>query len=148
MPPPSDHAECVRDRRFRAEPEGSRSDGGFGGPGLAGFLGRRRSLDRRAGRGVGLDLQFSPDVRLGLDAWFGFQLDLVIAFGRAAELAPDHPGPPYFLGLAYAQGGQMDQAVEIWTRLLARSPADAPWRAQVEARLAEVQQMSAAPPRP
>lgn len=61
-----------------------------------------------------------------------------LAFERAAKLAPDHPGPPYFTGLAYAQAGQFDRARDIWTRLLARAPANAPWRANVVNRLAEL----------
>jgi len=61
-----------------------------------------------------------------------------LAFERAAKLAPDHPAPPYFTGLAYAQAGQFDRARDIWTRLLARAPANAPWRANVVNRLAEL----------
>ena len=61
-----------------------------------------------------------------------------LAFERAAKLAPDHPAPPYFTGLAYAQAGQFDRARDIWTQLLARAPANAPWRANVVNRLAEL----------
>lgn len=61
-----------------------------------------------------------------------------LAFKRAATLSPDHPGPPYFLGLAYAQSGQLERADAIWSDLLARAPANAPWRVEVERRLSEV----------
>lgn len=61
-----------------------------------------------------------------------------LAFSRAAGIAPDHPGPPYFMGLALAQSGQVDRAAAIWRALLARAPADAPWRKDVEQRLAEI----------
>lgn len=61
-----------------------------------------------------------------------------LAFERAARIAPQHPGPPFFLGLAYAQAGQGEAARETWQRLLATTPADAPWRDQVEQRLAEL----------
>jgi cytochrome c-type biogenesis protein CcmH len=64
-----------------------------------------------------------------------------LAFERAATIAPDHPGPPFFMGLAYAQAGQLDRAQAVWQALLERSPKDAPWRAEVEQRLAELQQM-------
>jgi cytochrome c-type biogenesis protein CcmH len=64
-----------------------------------------------------------------------------LAFERAAKIAPDHPGPPFFMGLAYAQAGQFDRAETIWRDLLARAPADAPWRADVEQRLGEIAQM-------
>lgn len=62
----------------------------------------------------------------------------IYAFQRAAEIAPDHPGPPFFLGLAYAQQGQFDQARAIWSDLLKRAPADAPWKADLEARIAQL----------
>jgi cytochrome c-type biogenesis protein CcmH len=57
------------------------------------------------------------------------------AFDRAARIAPDHPAPPFFKGLALAQGGRFDDAEKLWTGLLARAPADAPWRSDVQARL-------------
>lgn len=57
------------------------------------------------------------------------------AFVRAAEIAPDHPAPPYFLGLAYAASGDFGSAARIWRILLERTPADAPYRKLVEIRL-------------
>ena len=65
------------------------------------------------------------------------------AFDRAAAIAPDHPGPPFFLGLAYAQAGQIDKAEAVWRELLARTPADAPWRADLVQRLAVIEQVRA-----
>lgn len=60
------------------------------------------------------------------------------AFQKAANLAPDHPGPPFFMGLALAQSGKFAQARAIWSALLERSPPDAPWRADLESRLAQL----------
>lgn len=60
------------------------------------------------------------------------------AYRRAAEAAPEHPGPPYFLGLALAQSGRFDQAREIWVKLLGQTPADAPWRADLLDKLARL----------
>lgn len=60
------------------------------------------------------------------------------AFQRAAEIQPDHPGPPFFVGLALAQTGQTDKAAAIWRELLARTPPEAPWRADLEMRLAQL----------
>jgi len=57
------------------------------------------------------------------------------AFQKAANLAPDHPGPPFFMGLALAQTGRLAEARTLWAELLARSPADAPYRADLQARL-------------
>jgi len=54
------------------------------------------------------------------------------AFARAAELAPRHPAPPFFLGLAEARSGQPAQAVTRWRAILAHAPADASWRPLVE----------------
>jgi cytochrome c-type biogenesis protein CcmH len=57
------------------------------------------------------------------------------AYRKAAQVAPDHPGPPFFLGLAMAQSGRFEEARGLWTDLLARTPADAPWRATLQERL-------------
>ena len=54
------------------------------------------------------------------------------AFLRAAELAPGHPAPPFFLGLAEARSGRPAQAVARWRDILAKAPADATWRPLVE----------------
>lgn len=59
-----------------------------------------------------------------------------MAFDRAAKLSPEHPAPPFFMGMALAQSGQFDRAAEMWGRLLMRAPADAPWREDLEMRLA------------
>lgn len=60
------------------------------------------------------------------------------AFQKAANLAPDHPGPPFFMGLALAQTGRFAEARTLWAELLARSPADAPYRADLQERLARL----------
>lgn len=62
------------------------------------------------------------------------------AFERAAAVAPNHPAPEYFLGLAYLQMGDVEGADATWRDLLAKAPADAPWRARLAARLALIEQ--------
>lgn len=62
------------------------------------------------------------------------------AFEKAAQIAPNHPGPPFFLGLGLAQAGKIDEAGEVWRGLLSRAPADAPWKADLETRLAQMGQ--------
>lgn len=57
------------------------------------------------------------------------------AYRKAAEAAPNAPGPPWFLGLALAQSGQFGQARAIWAQLLASAPQDAPWRADLADKL-------------
>lgn len=51
---------------------------------------------------------------------------------RLAELNPGDPRPLYFAGLADAQAGDYNGALERWRVLLENTPADAPWRAQIE----------------
>ena len=89
------------------------------------------------------------------DLWVGLGNALVIhgggmmspaaelAFQRAAAINPDHPGPPFFMGLAYAQAGQLDKAEEVWRALLAKAPKEAPWRADLEERLAMLEAQKA-----
>ncbi len=55
-----------------------------------------------------------------------------LAFARAAELAPGHPAPSFFLGLAEARSGQPAQALVRWREILANAPAEASWRPLVE----------------
>lgn len=54
------------------------------------------------------------------------------AFARAAELAPNHPAPRFFLGLALARSGDAETALVLWRDVLANAPAKARWRPFVE----------------
>jgi len=67
------------------------------------------------------------------------------AFGRAAAAAPDHPAPRYFFGLAYLQTGDLESADAIWRDLAARAPADAPWKARLQARISLIERFRKAP---
>ena len=72
-----------------------------------------------------------------------------LAFRRAETIAPEHPGPKFFYGLALAQGGKFDEAERLWRGLLASAPADVSWRPMVEERLAqldEARMMGGMPP--
>lgn len=112
-----------------------------------------RSGDTRNAAGV---------IRAGLrqhpndpDLWVGLGNALVIhadglmtpaaelAFQRAAKIAPEHPGPKFFYGLALAQGGKLDEAEAIWRSLLEGAPAEAAWRPMVQERLAMIAQARA-----
>jgi cytochrome c-type biogenesis protein CcmH len=55
-----------------------------------------------------------------------------LAFGRAAALAPDTPGPRFFLGLALLRSGDRDGALDQWRSILATAPPTASWRPMVE----------------
>ena len=59
-------------------------------------------------------------------------------FERAHALDADDPKANYFLGLAAEQDGRKDEAATIWRALLAKAPADAPWRPVVQSSLARV----------
>lgn len=54
------------------------------------------------------------------------------AYERAAELAPGHPAPVFFMGLALARSGDGQGALALWKQVLAQAPADAPWRPMIE----------------
>jgi len=91
-----------------------------------------------------------------VELWIGYANALVahgggmmspaaqLAFQRAAALAPDHPAPRFFYGLALAQGGNYDAAERIWRDLLATAPPDAQYRRLVEERLQALEQARAA----
>ncbi|OAF11380.1 c-type cytochrome biogenesis protein CcmI [Bradyrhizobium neotropicale] len=66
-------------------------------------------------------------------------------FERAHGLNADDPKANYFLGLAAEQDGRKDDAANIWRALLAKAPADAPWRSLVQSSLARVGGGSAVP---
>jgi len=65
-------------------------------------------------------------------------------FERAVAQNADEPKANYFLGLAAEQDGRQADAATMWRGMLARAPADAPWRPLIEAALARVG-VSAAP---
>ena len=68
----------------------------------------------------------------------------LFAFQRAADIAPDHPGPPFFIGLALAQSGQFEDARAIWQDLMDRpGDPDAPWRGDLASRIARLDSMIA-----
>ncbi len=81
------------------------------------------------------------------DAWLSLGNNLVAhadgnltpasqyAYRRAAIADPAHPGPPFFLGLALAGSGKLAEGRALWADLLARTPADAPYRADLAERL-------------
>jgi cytochrome c-type biogenesis protein CcmH len=64
--------------------------------------------------------------------------DAKAEFERAHALSADDPKANYFLGLAAEQDGRKEEAANIWRALLAKAPADAPWRPLVQTSLARV----------
>lgn len=70
-----------------------------------------------------------------------------LAFARAKQIAPNAPAPDYFLGLALLRSGEPEEALALWQGLLARAPAEAPWRPLVEDGVALVSAALRTPPR-
>jgi cytochrome c-type biogenesis protein CcmH len=59
-------------------------------------------------------------------------------FERAVAQSAGEPKASYFLGLAAEQDGRQADAAAIWRGMLAKTPADAPWRPLIEAALGRV----------
>ncbi|ODP36207.1 tetratricopeptide repeat protein [Sphingomonas turrisvirgatae] len=59
-----------------------------------------------------------------------------VAFRRAITLAPKHPGPRFFYGLAQVRAGQFAAARPLWADALALTPAGAGYRRDIATRLA------------
>ena len=68
------------------------------------------------------------------------------AYTRARQIDPDNPAADYFLGVSYVQSGEIRAARSVWASLLERSPEDAPWRQDLEQRIAALDQMIANAP--
>ena len=57
------------------------------------------------------------------------------AFDQALRLAPEHPGPPFFLGIAYVRAGEFAKARSWWVRALRLTPAGASYARDIAQRL-------------
>ncbi|QSB43470.1 tetratricopeptide repeat protein [Altererythrobacter sp. FM1] len=57
------------------------------------------------------------------------------SYAQARKLEPDSPGPGFFLGVAMIRGGDLADARALWADMIARAPADAEWREQLQQRL-------------
>ena len=79
----------------------------------------------------------------------------LFAFQQAMRISPQHPAPPFFLGLALARSGDLPAARRYWLRALALSPAGASYRQDIAIRLvlldrlaAEMGEQGQPPPKP
>jgi cytochrome c-type biogenesis protein CcmH len=59
----------------------------------------------------------------------------LFAYRHAARIAPLHPGPPFFEGLAYIRAGQFAAARPLWAHALALCPPRAEYRSAIATRL-------------
>ena len=128
--------------------------GQFTGDGA--FLVASDALMRSGSRGTGTKV-----VLLGLNAyprsltlWTGAGTALAqhdgavspaasFAFDQATRLAPEHPAPPYFRGLAYAEAGDFARARRYWSRALALSPREAGYRRDIADQIATLDAVTA-----
>lgn len=62
----------------------------------------------------------------------------LFAFDKAAATDPADPIPQIMHALALAQNGRYDESAQMMTQLLAHTPKNAPWRAEIEEKLAQV----------
>ena len=58
--------------------------------------------------------------------------EAVSVFRQALEARPDDPASRFHLALARAQAGAVQEAYDMWLALAADTPADAPWRSDLE----------------
>ena len=65
----------------------------------------------------------------------------IVAFSKAQEAFPEHPGAGYFLGMAFLRSGRPEDARRVWVELLDRTPPDAPGRQDLELRIAGLDQL-------
>lgn len=65
---------------------------------------------------------------------------------RSVRLDPQDARARFYLGLARSQIGDAKGAIAVWRDLEAESPADAPWYAQLKAKIAEVSKGSGIDP--
>jgi cytochrome c-type biogenesis protein CcmH len=72
----------------------------------------------------------------------------LFAYRQAMRLAPDHPGPPFFLGWAYVRDGQLAAARPYWARALAVAPAQGSSRDVIAQRLTLLDRYLAEMPQP
>ena len=64
--------------------------------------------------------------------------EALAAFTKAAELDASLVEARYYIGLAAEQRGDQQQAIEIFSKLLADAPADAPWAGVLNDRIARI----------
>ncbi len=67
----------------------------------------------------------------------------LFAFRRALALAPKHPAPPFFLGLALVQGGKISEARAAWQQALRLTPEKAEYRRGIAERIALLDMLAA-----
>lgn len=83
-------------------------------------------------------------VTLAAEAGHRVSPPALLAFRQAARLAPDHPAPPYYLGFAYLEAGDLSKARLLWARAVKLSPDGTPYRIEIARRLMLLDRLIAA----
>ena len=66
-----------------------------------------------------------------------------LAFRRGVTLAPKHPGPAFFYGMALARAGQPEAAIPWLRRALRLTPERASYRTDIQGALIQIQMLAA-----
>ena len=64
-----------------------------------------------------------------------------LAYRRAEAAAPESPGVPFFIGLAELQAGRFADTLGLWNEAASRAPEGSDARAQIEERVARLDQL-------
>ncbi len=83
-------------------------------------------------------------VTLAAEAGHRVSPPALLAFRQAARLAPDHPAPPYYLGFAYLEAGDLAKTRQLWARAVQLSPDGTPYRLEIARRLMLLDRLIAA----
>jgi cytochrome c-type biogenesis protein CcmH len=70
------------------------------------------------------------------------------AIGEALARDETLPEARYYSGLLMAQSGRIDEAIAVWERLMAETPADAPWREFLDGMLTKAKALRDGTPAP
>jgi cytochrome c-type biogenesis protein CcmH len=62
-----------------------------------------------------------------------------LAYAKARAIAPKHPAPLFFEGLALARSGEREQALELWRAALALTPPGTSYRPMIESGIAALE---------
>ncbi len=62
----------------------------------------------------------------------------LLAYRKASQADPDSLAPGFFMGVAELQAGRLVEGYKLWAAALSQSPPDAPGRAELEQRLAQL----------
>ena len=82
-------------------------------------------------------------VTLSADAGDQMSPPALLAFRQAMRLAPDHPAPPFYMGLTYIRAGQLAEARPFWRRAVNLSAPGSDYQREIALRLALLERLLA-----